>query len=262
VVDVAPDPALIADVADLLARSQSALFITGAGLSADSGLPTYRGIGGLYDREMTEEGLPIEVALSGEMMRRSPDISWKYIHQIEEACRGAVHNPGHLAIAELERRMDRAWVLTQNVDGFHRSAGSQNLIEIHGNLRHLRCTACDHREAVEDYSSLRIPPECSRCEGLVRPEVVLFGELLPAEAVRALHRELAHGFDLILAIGTSAAFPYIAGPVVEAARLGLPTVEINPGDSPLSPIFAHRLTTRAEPALTAILESYLDRTGR
>src|SRR5436309_4386394 len=94
-------------VVHLLEQSRSLLFITGAGLSADSGLPTYRGVGGLYDRGTTEEGFAIEEMLSGEMFRNRPEWTWKYLRQVEEACRGAQFNRGHTVVAEMERHFPR-----------------------------------------------------------------------------------------------------------------------------------------------------------
>src|ERR1039458_6334427 len=96
-------------VVDILARSRSILFITGAGISADSGLPTYRGIGGLYNAEHPEEGLPIEEILSGEMLRCRPELTWKYLGQIEQATRGAQFNRAHEVIAEMESSFERVW---------------------------------------------------------------------------------------------------------------------------------------------------------
>ena len=188
-------------------RARSVLFITGAGLSADSGLPTYRGIGGLYDREITEEGFAIEEALSGEMLRRRPEICWKYLLQIESACRGARPNRGHEIMAAFEREKPRSWVLTQNVDGFHRAAGSRNVIEIHGNVEILRCMRCRREERRTDWAGLAVPPTCPSCGGPVRPDVVLFGETLPSEAVRTYERELRRGFDLVVSVGTTSVFP-------------------------------------------------------
>ena len=145
---------------DLVLGSSSVLFVTGAGLSADSGLPTYRGIGGLYERTGTDDGVPIERALSGPMFRRRPELCWKYIHQIEASCRGAEPNLAHRVIAALEGRLPRVVTLTQNVDGLHARAGSRDLIEIHGNLRELRCTACPWTDRVEDYADLPPLPRC------------------------------------------------------------------------------------------------------
>ena len=117
-------------VASCLQDATSVLFVTGAGISAESGIPTYRGIGGLYNDADTPEGIPIEEALSGEMMRSRPAITWRYIHQIEAASRGASFNRAHQFVADMERRCERVCVLTQNVDGFHKSAGSRNVIGV------------------------------------------------------------------------------------------------------------------------------------
>jgi NAD-dependent deacetylase len=238
--------------AALFGRACSILFVTGAGISADSGLPTYRGIGGLYDRETTEEGFPIEVALSGEMLRRNPGICWKYIAEIEAACRGARFNRAHEIVAELEREKERVCVLTQNVDGFHRAAGSENVIAIHGDIHDLRCIGCDGTWRVADFAGLSIPPRCEHCGACLRPGVVLFGELLPPGEVEALERELRRGFDLVVSIGTSSVFPYIAGPVVDAARRGIPTIEIDPGETEISGFVELRIREGARVALERI----------
>ena len=255
------DPAVIEDVAALLVSARSVLFITGAGISADSGLPTYRGIGGLYEDADAEEGIPIEEALSGSMLNARPEVAWRHIHRIEVACRGARFNRGHAVIAELEKRLPRVWVLTQNVDGFHRDAGSRNIIEIHGNVHHLSCTRCAWHERVIDFSALAIPPYCQHCGGLVRPDVVLFGEWLPRAAMAEMTTQLERGFDLVFSVGTTSAFPYIAGPVVTARRAGLPTVEINPGTTEVSHCAEHRIRAGARDALEALWQAYLARTG-
>ena len=249
------DSDAVAEIARQLARAGSALFITGAGISADSGLPTYRGIGGLYNDGGTDEGIPIEVALSGEMLSHRPDVAWKYMAQIEEACRGARPNRGHEILALLEKRVPRVWVLTQNVDNFHAEAGSTNLIEMHGNLHRLVCTGCARRQTVEDYAGLDIPPWCRACGRLVRPDVVLFGEMLPKRALDALFRELATGFDVVFTIGTTSVFPYIAQPVHMARAQGKITVEINPGESEVSDVVDYRLRAGARDALEAIFQA-------
>lgn len=246
------------EIARRLKGSQSVLFVTGAGVSADSGLPTYRGIGGLYEQASTEEGLPIEAALSGAMFRRDPSLTWRYIHQIESCCRGAGPNRAHQVIAELENRFERVWTLTQNVDGLHRSAGSRRVIDIHGDVHALICTRCGHRWRVESYAGLDIPPSCPECDSLVRPEVVLFGEMLPLDRARVLQEELMRGFDVVFSIGTTSVFPYIAEPVIDARRRGALTVEINPGSSEVSHIVDYRLRAGAAAAMDAIVQA-LDR---
>jgi NAD-dependent deacetylase len=242
----------VARLAALLAGDPSTLFITGAGISADSGLPTYRGVGGLYEGAPTAEGVPIEVALSGPTFRRDPALTWRCIRQIEEACRGAEPNAAHRAIAALQRRLSRAVVLTQNVDGLHARAGSTDLIAIHGTLHDLRCTRCAWAETVADYAHLPPLPSCPRCGAVVRPEVVLFEEMLPPAAVARLERELERGFDLVLSIGTTSAFPYIAAPVALARQRGGVAFEINPGTTEVSHLVHHRIRLGAADAFTRL----------
>lgn len=236
-------------VAQLIDDSDRILFITGAGISADSGLPTYRGIGGLYHERLTEDGLTIEEALSGEMMYQRPDITWKYIAQIEANCRGAQPNIAHRIIAALEAENPGVWVLTQNVDGLHRDAGSNNLIEIHGTVHRLRCIECHHARTVTDYAGLEIPPACPSCGGLIRPDVVLFGEMLPDAGLNRLQALLDDGVDLVVSIGTTSVFPYISGPIWWADQVGVPSVEINPGETEVSRLVTHRIRMKAAEAM-------------
>lgn len=250
------DRAAVEAAAMALGKARRALFVTGAGLSADSGLPTYRGIGGLYDGRGTEDGVPIEEALSGPAFARHPERTWKYLLQVERACRGARPNRGHEALAALQDRVEQVVVLTQNVDGFHHRAGSRDVIEIHGELHALRCTACAWRARVADYAALAPLPRCATCGAVIRPDVVLFGEALPDAAFGRLERELQRGFDVVFAVGTSAMFSYIARPVLLARAAGHVTVEINPADTDLSDLVDHRVRARAALALEALWEAY------
>jgi NAD-dependent deacetylase len=156
----------------------------------------------------------------------------------------------------MEAHFDRVWTLTQNVDGFHRQAGSKNVIDIHGDMHELCCTACGFRQTVSELTELSIPPRCPECEAILRPDVVLFGEMLPPEKVQRLYRELAAGFDLVFSVGTTSVFPYIAEPVLAASRAGVPTVEINPGISEVSHLADVRLAMGAAKALDAIWRRY------
>jgi len=211
-------------------------------------------MGGLYNQPDTEEGLPIEALLSGQMMRDRPETCWKYIAQIEAACRGAVPNDGHKAIVALEAHVRSLTILTQNVDGLHSRAGSSDVIEIHGNLHELDCTQCRWTARVDDYSGLSLPPSCPDCNALVRPRVVLFGEMLPLGAVQRLEDELRRGFDLVFTVGTTSVFPYIAQPVIQARHHRVPTVEINPGQTQVSDLVTLRIKERAASILTALAE--------
>lgn len=244
----------IADtVAGLVRESGRVLFVTGAGISADSGLPTYRGTGGLYDGRLTESGLPIEEVLSGAMFERAPQVTWRYLLEIERRCRGAQPNAAHRAIAELER--DRTvTVLTQNIDGLHHAAGSRNVIEIHGRLHRLCCLGCGAVRTVADFSDLALPPACEACGHLLRPDVVLFGEMLPQPALFALERSLLSGLDLIVSIGTTSVFPYIAQPIHFGREYGIPTVEINPDETCVSACVDHVWRAGAADAMGEVMQ--------
>lgn len=248
------DVALAREVAALLRGSRRLAFLTGAGISAESGLPTYRGVGGLYNDMTIDEGLPIEDILSGDTFARDPALTWKYLFEIERACRGARPNAAHALIAALDRTHE-VCVITQNVDGFHVEAGSRDVIEIHGRLRELRCTGCGARFSQRDFDALDLPPRCAACRGVLRPDVVLFGEMLPLRAVARYEAALRRGFDLVFAIGTTAGFPYIYEPVAASARAGIPTIEINPDRTALSSLVSHRFACGAGAALRAIVEA-------
>lgn len=253
--------AAVQTLADWFQGSRRVLVITGAGLSADSGLPTYRGIGGLYNQGMTEDGVPIETALSGRMLAKRPALCWKYIYQIEAACRGAQPNRGHRALAALESHVDELWVLTQNVDGFHQAAGSSRIIPIHGDVHYLFCTECPHEETVDSYADMDIPPACPSCRGLVRPRVVLFGEMLPAGALNQLEEQVYRGFDLVLSVGTTSVFPYITAPVLHARMQGNKTVEINPGSTEISDLVDLKIPHGAAAVLGGLWDELTKRTS-
>ncbi|RJG13948.1 NAD-dependent deacylase [Pseudomonas cavernicola] len=242
-------------VAQALQSAERILIISGAGLSADSGLPTYRGLGGLYNGT-TEEGLPIEAALSGPMLQRDPALCWKYLAELGKACLGAKPNAGHYAIAELQRRKSGCWVLTQNIDGYHRAAGSPagRLIEIHGELAPLFCQSCGAESPdLAQHLQRPLPPKCVQCGGILRPPVVLFEEMLPEKAIDTLYAELRKGFDVVLAVGTTASFPYIVEPVMRTRQAGGFIAEINPMNSDLSRVVDVHLRGRALDVLPELL---------
>ena len=249
------DDSAIQAIAQRLRSCDRILFVTGAGLSADSGLPTYRGVGGLYEEADTEEGIPIERALSGQMLHARPEVAWRHIQRIEEACRGARPNRAHEVMVALEADFD-VWTLTQNVDGLHAAAGARQLIEIHGNVHGLSCTTCAWQETVPDYRHLAPVPRCPGCQSLVRPDVVLFGEMLDGGLVQVLEREMARGFDAVFSVGTTSVFPYIAMPVLAARRAGALTVEINPGRTEVSAQVNHKLWSGAAETLDALWRAW------
>ncbi|MGE8498860.1 MAG: NAD-dependent deacylase [Pseudomonas sp.] len=242
-------------IAKAINQAERILIITGAGLSADSGLPTYRGLGGLYNGH-TAEGLPIEAALSGPMLRRDPALCWKYLAELGRACLGAQANEGHRAIAELQRLKPQCWVLTQNIDGYHRAAGSppERLIEIHGELAPLYCQSCGAVDPqLAEHLERPLPPTCAQCGGVLRPPVVLFEEMLPEAAIGSLYAELRKGFEVVIAVGTSASFPYIVEPVLRTRQAGGFTAQINPTRTDLSDTVEVNVQGRALDVLPELL---------
>ena len=255
---------LCATVADCIHNADTILFITGAGISADSGLPTYRGVGGLYEERATEEGVPIEAAMSGMMFQIRPELTWKYLWQAGSACYHARPNRAHDIIARIQHEKPNAWVLTQNIDGLHRAAGgTRNLIEMHGHAFDLYCPQCRYAYDFEEifphgHKPSEFPPHClqPQCSGVIRPNVTLFGELTPLDAQMKLQAVLERGLDLVISIGTSSSFPYIVAPMYTP---GIPTVEINPTETAISAVVTYRIALGASEALQLIWNAF-DRT--
>ncbi|MEM7262136.1 MAG: Sir2 family NAD-dependent protein deacetylase, partial [Planctomycetota bacterium] len=190
---------------EALRNARSVAVVTGAGISAESGIPTYRGAGGLYDDPV--EGERTMEALSAPTIATDPDRTWRAVGRLAEVAIDAEPNPGHHALARIEKVVDQFVLLTQNVDGLHREAGSQNVIEIHGNIRETTCMSCgDHRPfEVDRYRNLERAPRCrvDGCTGILRPSVVLFGEFLDPDEGARMQRELIEDTpDVVLAVGT------------------------------------------------------------
>lgn len=249
------DSDIVRKIATLLRRAESALFITGSGLSAESGVPTFRGVTGLYEVSDQEDGFPIEVAFSGQMLELRPEIAWKHIARAEAACRRARANRGHEIIAELQERIGRVWVFTQNVDGLHSAAGSRNVLEMNGNLRHLACMSCSEWETVKDYVGMDIPPACRHCGKLVRPEIVLFGEMASTRVLDRMVEEMEEGFDLVVLVGTSALHPDVKTSLEECRLMRTPIIEINAGKSEVPDLIDDYIEAKPVAALEAIWDA-------
>ena len=245
-------------IVQAMSRARRLLFITGAGMSADSGLPTYRGRDGIYRaQQSTPHGLSIEQALSGPMLRTRPEITWHYLLELEKTSRHAAPNRGHHVLAEMDAYFDAVWIVTQNVDGLHHRAGSRNVLDLHGSLHALECMRCGQQTTTPDYSNLALPPRCSECEGPIRPRVVLFEEDLPHDKLSRLWYEFGAGFDLIFSIGTSSLFEYIVEPVRVGRQMGITTVEINPETTTISSEVDIKIGAGAATVLASIWERYL-----
>ncbi len=197
--------AMIRELNMRLARASAVTILTGAGISADSGVPTFRGKDGLWN------GYRPEDLASPEAFDRDPRLVWTWYNWRRELIATRQPNPAHHALVELERRGARFWLMTQNVDGLHALAGSQRLSEIHGNIWKVRCTQCG-RVTVNREVPIAILPHCSTCQGLLRPHIVWFGESLdPADLQQSV--EALRQCEVFLIIGTS-------GVVYPAASFG------------------------------------------
>jgi NAD-dependent deacetylase len=202
--------------------------LTGAGISAESGVPTFRGKDGLS----MWKGMPFEVISSARMVRENLDEVWAWFDYRRGRLAECKPNPGHIALAEWEERFDHFTLVTQNIDGLHEEAGSYEIIELHGNINRAYCLGCGNRFTVIGVPHK--PDECGVCGVRLRPDVVLFGEMLPKGAFEKA--EISARFcDLFFVIGTSAlVYPAAALPMI-AKRAGAYLVEINPGETELTP---------------------------
>jgi len=234
------------ELAAALAGARHVGVITGAGISAESGIPTYRGIGGVYDDPA--RGNDIIDALSGHTLASDPDRTWRAVGELARHAAGARPNAAHAALVEIEEHVERFVLLTQNVDGLHQTAGTRNLIAVHGSIRDARCTGCGLRSqfTAAELGAIEAAPVCDHCGATLRTDAVLFGEMLPAQVVQRMYEEFSVASpEVLLVIGTSALFPYITGPVMEARRRGHITIEVNPERTFLSAEVDHHLAGKA-----------------
>jgi NAD-dependent deacetylase len=227
-------PALIVALRD----AQNVVALTGSGVSAESGVPTFREAQtGLWERYDPQE------LATPEAFDRDPQLVWEWYVWRRKLVSEAEPNPGHLALAELERRTPNFTLITQNVDGLHQRSGSRTVIELHGNILRSKCS----REGVvaepEEHDE-NIPPHCPQCGANLRPDVVWFGEMLPPGALDAAS-QATRVCDLFLSIGTSSlVYPAAALPY-EALENGATLVEINPSETPLTAYADHALRGEA-----------------
>ena len=236
-------------LAELLVEARDALVLTGAGVSTESGLPDYRGVGGLWRNRRFEELASIE------LWRREPAEFWQFYAERLAGLSEAKPNAGHFAIAELERLGHVRSVLTQNVDGLHRAAGSRELLELHGTLADVQCLSCGFRGSSEiAEAQLRenvAVPACPACSANLKPAVVLFGELLPPALSRA-HAALEE-CDLLICCGSSLQVYPVAGFPVWVHEQGGTIAIVNLGPTGADRRATVRLELKSGEALPALV---------
>lgn len=220
--------------------------LTGAGISQESGLPTFRdGQSGLWAQYRPED------LATPQAFERNPQLVWEW-YATRRLKAGEVRpNAGHYALAAMERRIARFTLITQNVDGLHQRAGSKNVIELHGNITRVRCSGCEER-FTEWEEPERGVPACPRCGAKLRPDVVWFGEMLPPRALN-LAMEAAQSCQVFFSIGTSARVEPAASLPHLARLAGAVVVEVNVNETPLTPYADYVLPGRAGEILPALV---------
>ncbi|ASJ00848.1 NAD-dependent protein deacetylase [Thermococcus gorgonarius] len=244
---------MIEEAVRVILKARFAIAFTGAGISAESGVPTFRGKDGLWKHYKPEE------LATPEAFERDPALVWDFYRWRMQKILEAKPNPAHYALAELERLGILRAVITQNVDDLHHEAGSENVIELHGNIFRVRCTSCSYRENLKESGRIREfvnskdLPRCPQCGSLLRPDVVWFGEALPRTALERAFK-LAEKSDVVLVIGTSgvvypaAYIPYIV------KEHGGKVIEVNVRRSGITPIADIFLRGKAGEVMAKILD--------
>jgi NAD-dependent deacetylase len=238
----------ISELAKLVSERQPVVALTGAGISTESGIPDFRSATGLWAQYD-----PMEFATIGAF-RRDPVKVWEFYALRFSVLTQAEPNAGHRALAELEGRGLVKAIVTQNIDGLHQRAGSRDVVEVHGSIRSASCLECGERVALEEVVALlcdRAAPPCPRCGAILKPDVVMFGELLPAAAMdRALL--LASEAGVLLAVGSSLEVYPVAGLPEETVSAGGALAIVNRGPTPFDDLAAVRIDAQAGETLAAV----------
>jgi NAD-dependent deacetylase len=221
------DHQLIQRAAKDILQSKKTIAFTGAGISVESGIPDFRGSEGLWKKYDPEEFAHIDAFHS------NPDRVWLMLKDMFKLVMEAKPNPAHIGLAELERMGLLSSIVTQNVDGLHQAAGSKNVIEFHGSHRTLSCPKCSTKIDGTSLTLEDLPPRCSRCSSLLKPDVVFFGEPIPWEAQMMSFKE-SKSCSAVLVIGTSVVVYPAASIPISAKENGATIIEINKEPTPIT----------------------------
>ncbi|MEW5796269.1 MAG: NAD-dependent deacylase [Candidatus Zixiibacteriota bacterium] len=218
---------MLDQVIKVVANCSSAAVLTGAGISAESGVPTFRAQEGLWKKFRPEELATMDAFLA------NPGIVWEWYNWRRRLIADARPNPGHYALRDLEACFDDFTVITQNVDNLHRLAGSTRILELHGNIYRNKCADCSRQFGAETDIDPAAIPTCPQCGGKIRPDVVWFGEMLPQQVIEEAFRK-AEQVEVFFAVGTSAIVHPAASLPLVGKRHGAALIEVNPERTPLS----------------------------
>lgn len=237
-----------------LGSARSLVVLTGAGVSRESGVPTFRGEDGLWEKHRAED------LATWDAFERDPVLVWRWYDYRRRLIADVEPNQAHRAIAELEPAFDRFVLVTQNVDDLHRRAGNSAPVELHGNIWRARCVKEHSVIDLTETPLQEIPPHCSACGSLLRPDVVWFGEPLPVEAYEASY-EAASTCEAMLVVGTSAMVRPAASLPLVAKHNGAFVVEVNVGFTPISTLIDASLIGKAAEILPKLVRGMLGATG-
>ncbi len=216
-------------LADVMVNCRRCAVLTGAGISAESNVPTFRGKDGLWGRFRPEELANMDAFLN------NAKVVWEWYNWRRELIGKTEPNPGHYALRDLEPLFDDFTLITQNVDGLHRRAGSLDVLEVHGNITANKCVDCNAPAPDDTVIDPDDIPRCEKCGGRLRPDVVWFGEMLPARVIEDA-MGAANRAEIFFSIGTSAIVHPAAGLPIMAKRAGATLVEVNPESTPVTPL--------------------------
>jgi NAD-dependent deacetylase len=247
---------LIARAVDQLSSARHVAALTGAGISIESGIPPFRGKGGLWERFDPMEIAHIDAFLA------DPALVWRVlVKELKDVIDRAQPNDGHKGLARLEAMGILQTVITQNIDGLHQLAGNTDVIEFHGSFAWQRCLQCDQRVRTREVDASVLPPRCG-CGGILRPDAVFFGEMIPPEAL-GRSQDIAARCDVMLVIGTSAIVQPAASMPIIARQSGAVVIEINPEPTPLTGVISNYLIQgRAGEVMNGIVSGLESKTAR
>ncbi len=243
---------MLDQVADIISNCTVGAALTGAGISAESGVPTFRGQQGLWKKFRPEQLATMEAFLA------SPDVVWEWYNWRRELISEVSPNPGHYALKELEEFFSEFTLVTQNVDNLHRVVGSSRVLELHGNIYHNKCVNCGLSLADDLEIDPSAIPVCDKCGGQVRPGVVWFGEMLPGDVMEAAFAE-AEKAEVFLTVGTSALVQPAASLPLIAKRAGATLIEINPERTLLSDVADFSFQAKSGELLPKLVSALRDR---
>jgi NAD-dependent deacetylase len=236
----------ITELREIISNSKRVTVLTGAGISAESGVPTFRGADGIWQNHRATD------LVTPEAFARDPELVWEFYNWRRDLLSKVSFNDGHKALVALENHVDDFTLITQNVDGLHRQAGARNLLEIHGNLWEVRCTKCGLL-TMDQSPNMGPLPRCAQCNGLLRPNVVWFGESLDPDILGKAF-EAARTCDVMLIVGTSGIVQPAASLSFHAKQEGAAVAEINLEKTPQSGHMDFVFTGKAGEILPMLVE--------